>query len=579
MEATDLIKERLGVAEMIRQYLTLLPAGKNWKALCPFHKEKTPSFIVSPDRQTWRCFGCNVGGDIFEFVMRYEHLEFFEALKLLAERAGVDIRRFGGEGQKQMAALFDINAAAREWFVAELARDEAPARAAREYLAARGLRRETIEAFGVGFAPSRSDGLARHLTKLGYRIQDIDQAGLVFRTERGTYWDRFRGRIMFPLMNHFGKTVAFTGRVMPGAEGEGVGKYVNSPETPLFSKSKLLYGFHASKQAIRDAESVLLLEGQMDFLMTWQDGVTNAVASSGTALTADHLKPLRRVAHTLIVGFDNDEAGFRAGERVIDLASGLDFTVRVLPSLPAGMKDPADAAQSSPGLMKKLAGEARPAMEFYFDRYLPRGAAGAGADIRLFKEHLRAVLGKIRMLASAVEQEHWLKELARRTGVGEHVLLRELAALGAPRTEAARAEAAVPPEAPARSRQERIAERLIILAFREPSFREALEASRPYVPPRYEPLCAAGAETGEHPPELRALVDELSLRASLEARDASALRGEFDELVRELRREHLRSEQFRLREEIRRAEEVRDSATLARALVDFDKLAREMNSI
>ncbi len=320
MNSIEEIKERLDIVDFIRSYITLQPAGKNFKALCPFHKEKTPSFIVSPERRTWHCFGaCSEGGDIFKFLMKYENLEFYEALKVLADKAGVELKRISPAEQKQFGVLYDINEAAKDFFRKELEKSSDVL----NYLAERGLKRETIEEFELGLAPGgfyteTKDNLARYLINLDYDIKDIDRAGLIFKSEQGNYADRFRGRIMFPIHNHFGKVVGFSGRILPQLEKPEIGKYVNSPETLIFNKSRILYGFHKAKETIRQKQSIILVEGQMDFLMIYQEGIKNAVATSGTALTFDHLRTLRRLTDKIILYFDNDEAGLRAAERSID---------------------------------------------------------------------------------------------------------------------------------------------------------------------------------------------------------------------------------------------------------------------
>ena len=271
----DIIKEKLDVVEFLKGYIQLNPAGKNFKALCPFHREKTPSFMVSPERQGWHCFGCNIGGDIFGFVMRYENVEFGEALKILAEKAGVELKRVSPAEYKHLGLLYDINEKAKEFYKRELETSQI----AREYISKRGLTKETVDEFEIGFAPTGSEALILNLLKSGFHADDILRAGLSFRTERGLSFDRFRGRVMFPIHNHFGKTVGFTGRILPQFDDGKSGKYVNSPETPIFAKSKLLYGFWKSKNFIRDAKNAFLVEGQMDFLLSWQAGAKNAVAS------------------------------------------------------------------------------------------------------------------------------------------------------------------------------------------------------------------------------------------------------------------------------------------------------------
>lgn len=422
------IKAKLEVVQFLRQYLTLQPAGKNFKALCPFHKEKTPSFMISPERQSWHCFGCGLSGDLFTFLMRYENLEFGEALRISAERAGVELRRVSPADYEQFGLLYEVNEAAAKFFINELSQSPV----AEEYLKARGLARQTIAEFELGFAPSQTEALNLYLLKLGYRPEVIVRAGLALKNVRGLQTDRFRGRIMFPIRTHLGKIAGFTGRILPALEtdeGLNAAKYLNTPETPLFNKSRLLYGLHKSKPVIVEAGRVLVVEGQMDFLMSWQAGLKNIIATSGTALTADHLKLLRRFTTELIISFDSDEAGLTAGERAIDLASASDFNVRVAIGAPDRYKDPAEAAQSDPASFRQFVAQAQPAMEFYFDRYLGSGTGPSRLTLSDLKKKLRLVLGKINSIASPVERDHWLRELARRSGVQEIALREELVQL------------------------------------------------------------------------------------------------------------------------------------------------------
>ncbi|MBI2034080.1 MAG: DNA primase [Candidatus Liptonbacteria bacterium] len=417
LRPTEQIKEKLDIVDFLRNYLSLQSAGKNFKGLCPFHKEKTPSFMVSRDRQSWHCFGCGLGGDIFAFLMRYENLEFGEALRMLAEKAGIEIERLGQADYKYLDLLYGLNDLAKDFFERELENFEP----AKSYLKERGLEGETIQEFELGWAPQSAETLNLHLLNLGYRPETIVSAGLVLKTERGKNIDRFRGRLMFPIHNHFGKVVGFTGRILPQFDTEELGKYVNSPETPIFNKSRLLYGFSKTKNFIREAKAVFLVEGQMDMLMSWQAGIKNVVATSGTALTSDHLRTLKRFTDQIILSFDNDEAGFSAGERAIDLADTNDFQVKV--AMFGDFKDPAEASLASPDYLKKSVVEAKPAMEFYFKRFLPGGPI-VRLDRRELK-NLRTVLSKIKLISSAVEQSFWLKELSKRAGLEEKVLAEE----------------------------------------------------------------------------------------------------------------------------------------------------------
>jgi DNA primase len=414
---TELIKSRLDIVALLRGYLTLAPAGRNFKGLCPFHKEKTPSFMVSPERQSWHCFGCGLGGDIFTFVMKYDNVEFGEALRTLAEKAGVELRHENPAEYRYTGLLYDLNNSAKEFFKRALA----AAPIAKEYLKSRGLAPETIETFELGWAPNEPEALSMQLLNAGSSPQDIVQAGLSIKTERGLMLDRFRGRIMFPIHNHTGKVVGFTGRILPQLDKGDTGKYVNSPETPIFQKSKLLYGFWKSKDAIREAKTAVLVEGQMDFLMSFQSGVKNIVASSGTALTPDHLVVLHRLAEELIINYDSDAAGADAAVRAIDLAEASDFSVKV--ATIEGFKDAADAAKADPKNIERAIAAAVPAPEFYFKKYLPTDRAAFGTPEGL--RNLRAVLQKLRAIASPVQQELWFKKLAGLTGIAEKTLEEE----------------------------------------------------------------------------------------------------------------------------------------------------------
>ena len=585
-DTAELVKERLDIADFVRGYVALTPAGKNLRGLCPFHKEKTPSFIVSPDRRTWHCFGCNIGGDVISFLMRHDNLEFIEALRILAERAGVEMRGKSPE-ERQYGVLYEINHAACEFFRNQLAAETAAAGLARDYLKERGLKQETINEFELGLAPNASDALSRHLSKTGFKIQDIEKAGLVFKTERGTYWDRFRGRIMFPLHNHFGKVVGFTGRVMPGSEEGEAGKYMNSPETPLFSKSKLLFGYWKTKNVIRDAKAAVLVEGQMDFLMSYQDGVKYVIATSGTALTNDHLKQLKRAADTIIISFDTDEAGQNATERVIDLAGAADFSVKIVNQRKSGrevVKDPADIVREQPGLMAQLVFNAEPAMRHYFDRYLTPLFAARRAitaqDLGTVKRGVRMVLSKIKLLSSHVEQAHWVKEVSVMTNISEPHLLHELEALqSAPHTFS---QATVAPQ-PATdtqsfSRKDLIAQRLLSLASLDTVCRDEIALQRLFFHVPYDRLfeIALSPVKQSAPPELAPLADLISLRSSLEITEPAAMREEVRTLLRELKREFYRDQQGEAQLMIREAEKVGDEARRDEALREFDRISKEI---
>lgn len=558
----QIIKEKLDVAEVIKAYVTLQPAGKSFKGLCPFHREKTPSFIVSPDRQSWHCFGCGQGGDIFSFVMKHENLEFGEALKILAEKAGVELRRMSPLEYKQFGLLYDLNAAAKEFFIAELARSET----AKTYLHERKLTKTTLDEFEVGWAPPDGDALTVFLINKGYELPDIIRAGLSLKSERGLAFDRFRGRVMFPIWNHVGKVVGFTGRILPQFDRGDVGKYVNSPETPIFVKSKILYGFSRAKNAIRETGEAFLVEGQMDALMAWQAGIRNVVATSGTALTADHLHALRRLTDRLALGLDSDEAGLAALERAIDLSEALDFAIRVVRTDPH--KDAADVVAADPGLLQKMIAGAIPAMEFYFQRYLPPDR-GDTKD-REYVKKLRTILGKLQSIASPVVRSGWMRELAKRTGISEEALQEESARI-TPAEDIARdrkdeAHSASASEAQ-RTKREQLSDRLLALAFSRGDF-TLVEGVTAYFPDPHQKafeLLRGGANSANDP-VMDGLINGITFLATQVAES------ELEEMKRHLEREFLRERRLELSEFVRRAELAGDEDALRAALEEISRL-------
>jgi len=560
------IKQKLDVAEFLRGYLTISPAGKNFKANCPFHKEKTPSFMISPERQSWHCFGCGVGGDIFSFVMRYENVEFGEALRILADKAGVELRRLNPAEYKYTGLLYEINQAAKEFFRKEL--EKSPI--AQKYLSERELKKETLGEFELGWAPNQPEALTFHLLNLNYRPEDLVSAGVSFKTERGAQIDRFRGRIIFPIHNHLGKTVGFTGRVLPQFDTGQTGKYVNSPETAIFNKSKLLYGFWKSKDAIREKGEAFLVEGQMDFLMSYQSGVKNAVATSGTALTADHLRALKRMCERLVVSFDSDSAGLAAGERAIELAEANDFQVKVLNL--GKYKDPAEAVQAEPEFLAKAIAAAEPAPEFYFLRYGLTGPVNLGD--REVLARVRGALGKLAHIISPVERNYWLKELAKKIGANENDLRDEMAGLqakfgAAPVKSVTEAQAA--PAAPAEilNRWELLSQRLLSALLPENKL-ESIGNCAGYLAPGYGPVFTL-LQKREHRSADQKLDGILNL---IILRSENLSEAETGELKKQLTLEYSRERRKELTALVRQAEAKRDEVAVERLQKEIDALPK-----
>jgi DNA primase len=575
----DIVKEKLDITEIVRAYLTLSPAGKNLKGLCPFHKEKTPSFIVSPDRQSWHCFGCGEGGDMISFVMKYENIEFLDALKMLAEKAGVDVRKTAGGDERRHRVLYDINEAAKKFFVVQLESETNPSNRVNKYLIKRGLKSETIQEFELGYAPISSDGLSTFLLKQGFTISDIERAGLVLKTERGTYWDRFRNRIMFPLHNHFGKVIGFTGRIMPEAEDQKTGKYINSPESSIFNKSKLLFGLYKTKPAIRELKTAVFVEGQMDFLLAWQDGVKNIVATSGTAVTLEHLKTVKRIADTIVIAFDNDEAGYVASERMIDLAQAEDFSVKLIANIDKTVKDPADIVTITPGKLRIFIQDAEPAMQYYFRRYVSENKN----DIEVMKRGLRIVLGKIHGIKSSVERAHWIRELSHRTNIREEHLFDDMNSLKQAIT-VLRPKSSEQNQEGARelTRHERISERLVILAAADTYAEAEVSKHIKFLTEAYKTvfsMLTQSVSDSNVSQELKQLAHTLQLKSSLETRTVEAVYEEVHELIRQVKIEYLKVNQQKLGERIRQAEAIGDTGELQKALHEFDQISQELYNV
>ena len=422
------VKSRIDIADLIGSYLKLQKAGVNFKARCPFHNEKTASFFVSPARQIWHCFGCQKGGDAFKFLMEIEGFEFREALENLANRVGIELKKESAETKDERSNYFAITEAAANFFESHLF---LPLGGTNEfdnpmaYLRKRGLIEETIKEFRLGYALNDWRELLNHLVAIGFKESDIEKTGLILKSQNeaksvSRYYDRFRGRIMFPIFNHSGKIVAFGGRVFPEnvKSGEGVAKYINSPETKFYQKSKILYGFHKSKIEILRNESCVIVEGYVDFLSVFQSGTNNVVATSGTALTQDQLGILRKYCEKIVVGFDMDFAGENASGRGIDLALNLGFDVKIL-KFKEGYKDPADVLAENKEFWLEALRNARHVVQFYIDSALNKFTAGSS---ELSREIQKKALFAVASLSSDLEIAHWVRKIAEILNIKEEAV-------------------------------------------------------------------------------------------------------------------------------------------------------------
>ena len=415
------IKHRLDIVDVIGGYIKLKKAGKDYRALCPFHSEKTPSFFVSPSKQIWHCFGCGAGGDMFSFVSQMEGVEFADALRTLAQKAGVTLKRQDPQLKSQRSKIYEICEEAAEFFEENLEKNKT----VQDYLKNRGISLESIKEFKIGFAPDSWDSLYKHLTELGYKSDDVEKAGLIIknqepRIKNREYYDRFRGRVMFPIWDISGQAMGFTGRIFQG--DESIAKYLNSPETLIFNKSQVLYPLDKAKVEIRKKEQCILVEGQMDVIMSHQAGIKNAVATSGTALTPDHLRIIKRYTDNLLLAFDPDTAGQEATKKSIGAAQQLEFNIGVI-VLDKG-KDPADTIKENPKEWERAIENAKPIMEFYFENVFSKYNPERVEDKRKIAQEL---LPAIKKIANQIEQAHWLQVLAARLNVSEKLMAEVLA--------------------------------------------------------------------------------------------------------------------------------------------------------
>ncbi len=443
MDTVDEVKQRLDIVEVISSYVPdLKKSGRSFKAVCPFHSEKTPSFFVFPERQSWHCFGaCGTGGDMFAFVMRKEGIDFKEALSILAERAGVPIiQRRPDESKSEADRLKEINEAATEYYH-NLLFHSAGGQRTREYLTRRGVSEKTIRQFLIGYSQDSWDSLRQELTKRGYQENELAAAGLLVEKEKEGTYDRFRNRLMFPIRDTAGRVVGFGARALD----DSLPKYLNSPQTLIFDKSSSLYGIDFAKPAIRKENLAVVVEGYMDVIVAHQHGFTNVVASLGTALTEKHVGIVKKLTNRLVLALDADAAGEMATLRGIEVASHtFDHKVVPLPTsaglvkyeeqldaeisvmiLPEG-KDPDDVIKESPQEWERLLKQASPVVDYTFDLVISKLDVTKARDKSQAVDQLLPLIAEIK---HPVRQAHYLQRLARAVAVDEQTLATALGQL------------------------------------------------------------------------------------------------------------------------------------------------------
>lgn len=580
------IKSRIDIVPFIQGYVKLSRAGINWKGLCPFHSEKSPSFMVSPTRQTWHCFGCSKGGDIFKFLMELDHVEFRDALKQLAERAGVELVKEDPKLRTERERQYAVMETATKFYEAHLARNPA----VMDYLKRRGLKDETIKEFRIGYAPDSWDALDVFFMNKGFSGNEFVSSGLGIKSDRreASYYDRFRNRIMFPITDSTGRVVGFSGRIFERGKKTDEPKYVNSPQTLIYDKSRILYPFDKAKEAIRKKNRVVIVEGQMDVIMSHQAGVTEAVAVSGTALTEKHLEILKRLTDTLISSFDTDQAGETATRRSLDMAAEFDFNRKV--AVIHGGKDPADAILEDPQLWEKAVAESVSIMDFYFGRAEARFNLKSPESKKEFSRYLLPEVAKI---ANEIERAHWVLKIGQALGVREEAIWMELQRYQQ-RDVDGRHDTAV--ESSHKSQEKlkihQLEERVLGALFLLPQARTLLKGED--VPLVFtkdfhqtlfgiiqtsEPDLETSLILARVPEEWRQYADQVIFEAELLFQNVKNAEAEVLASIKELKRERLRERLTQLAELITDAERGGDETEKARLLADFKSVSASLTHI
>lgn len=421
MNPKDQIKENLSIHDVVSTYIRLEKSGAQYRARCPFHNERTPSFYVSPERKSFHCFGCQTHGDIFTFVEKIENIPFVEALKILADRAGVSLK--DSQKNKEESRLTTLLKDATEHFEKNF--QNSPE--AREYIFGRGVTEETVTTFHIGYAKNEWRDLFLFLSSKGYQPEEMVEAGVVIEAKDETgktkgWYDRFRGRIMFPIRNISGVTVGYSGRIMPNFVDQTVaqGKYVNTPETSLYHKSKILFGYDTAKKKMTESKSVVVVEGQMDLCMSYQAGVHNTVAVSGTAFTDEHIHSIKRFCDEVILSFDMDNAGQNALKKtaLLCLLGGLD--VYVVKDI--GTKDPADLIKEDKNLWISAIEKKKHIIEVLTDRIVETYKD----ERERWKKIVSDVLSFVRAIQSPVDRAHFVRVISQKASIPEEILTEEL---------------------------------------------------------------------------------------------------------------------------------------------------------
>jgi DNA primase len=470
MDAVGEVKSRLNIEDVISEYVQLKRTGRNFKGLSPWTNEKTASFIVSPEKQIWHDFSSGKGGDMFTFVQEMEGLDFRGTLEMLARKAGVDLEQFGsgkpGTSSKLKERAYEALDLAAKFYQKQLTAN----RKAIDYLAKeRGFNKETILAWRLGYAPNTGFALTNFLTKQGFTTDEMNRAGLVFQRARHSS-DMFRGRIMIPLADASGRIVGFTARLLD--DEPDAPKYINTPQTVLYDKSRQVFGLHLAKESVRKLGFVVVAEGNLDVIMSHQAGVANVVASAGTAMTEQHLKILKRFTGDIRLSFDADRAGINATERMIPLAQKTEVDLKIISIGEKDAKDPDELIRKDVGLWEKAIAAAQYAPDWLIDRYKSEVDLKTAAGKKAFTD---ALLTTIRRLRDPIEQEHYMKTIAGLTDTSLEAVRAKFANQPAAAQVLRRPKTASNPIDKAQVEYQRLQDHLLAMLLMQPKLRQMIK--------------------------------------------------------------------------------------------------------
>lgn len=576
MDQVDEIKQKTDIAVLVGGYVQLKNAGRNLKGLCPFHEEKTPSFMVNEELQIYKCFGCGKGGDVYKFLMEVEGLDFREALEKLADRAGVKLENNMEDHEKsEKAKLLDVHAVACEYFHYLLMKHRAGAEA-KKYLEKRGIGEKIMETFRLGYALESWDGLLTYLTtKKKFERGLLVRSGLVIESQKGGY-DRFRGRVMIPLMDGNERVVGFSGRVLPSKAMDTDAKYINSPETEIYHKSRMLYGLSISRQEIRKKDRVLVVEGDFDMISSYIAGITETVAIKGSALTTEMLTILSKLTKNIILALDADKAGEAAIKRSVAEAEKLGFAVKVVNI--EGGKDPDEVARKSASEWKRQVDAAVEVYDFVMQRSLAKWGSEGPEALRKVTEEVLPYFSKI---SNSVVQAYWIAKLAKKLRTNEQKMWEEMGKRERVEIVGGQVDEVVMAEK--QSRLTTIGYQLVSLMYRADD--EDLKmitkklAGLP-LPGAVGKLIVSITENGKVgnvaefiqgvPAELKETASFVFMQGGEEEADERSLQKVLGEFVREV----VKQEQMRIGEEIKKREGLKDKAGVKRLSQEYAQLSR-----